>query len=131
MCKQCSPISDAQTDAASDQCLYCLSLIQQFMLYINRKVNEFKFWDTSGNLFIYPNIYDNTVTACASAKPRLAYASTQSDPGFALPKYGPRLAKKVPSNTLRFIPSCACAKCHPGLCSPLIHYVVSNDYISV
>ena len=26
--------------------------------------------------------------------------------------------------------SCACAKCHPGLCSPFIHSVVSNDSVS-
>ena len=29
----------------------------------------------------------------------------------------------------QFQMSCACAKYHPGLCSPLIHFVVSNDSV--
>ena len=30
----------------------------------------------------------------------------------------------------RFRSSCACTKYHPGLCSPFIHSVVSNDSVS-
>ena len=41
--------------------------------------------------------------------------------------------EKVTSNTrkmCRFSTFCACAKCHPGLCSPFIHSVISNDSVS-
>ena len=44
--------------------------------------------------------------------------------------YGSRQAKRVPSNKLkinRFRSSFACAKYHPGLCSPFTHSVVSNE----
>ena len=30
----------------------------------------------------------------------------------------------------RFRSSCACAKYHPGLCSPFIHSVVSNESVN-
>ena len=33
-------------------------------------------------------------------------------------------------NTRRFRSSCACAKYHPGLCSPFIHSVLSKEYVS-
>ena len=33
--------------------------------------------------------------------------------------------------TCRFRSSCACAKYHLGLCSPVIHSVVSDDSVSV
>ena len=42
-------------------------------------------------------------------------------------------AKKMSSNMYkmcRFRSSCACTKCHPGLCFPFIHSVVSNDFVN-
>ena len=47
--------------------------------------------------------------------------------------FGPRQAKKLPSNMRemrRFKSSYACAKYHPVLWSPFIHSVVTNDSIS-
>ena len=47
--------------------------------------------------------------------------------------HGPRKAEQVPSNMRklrRFRSSCACAKYQPGLCSPFIHSIVSNDSVS-
>ena len=41
--------------------------------------------------------------------------------------------EKLPSNMCkmrRFRSSYACAKYHPGLCSPFIHSVVANDFAS-
>ena len=47
--------------------------------------------------------------------------------------FGPRQRKKMHSNirkVRRFRSSCACAKYHPRLCAPLIHFVVSNASVS-
>ena len=43
-----------------------------------------------------------------------------------IPLNGPRQAKKC-LRTCAFQSPCACAKYHPGLCSPFIHSVVLND----
>ena len=39
-------------------------------------------------------------------------------------------SEKVPSNMRRFRSSCTCTNHHPGLCSPFIHSVVSNNSVS-
>ena len=42
-------------------------------------------------------------------------------------------SENVPSNMRkmrRFRPFYACAKCHPGICSPFIHSKVSNESVS-
>ena len=48
-------------------------------------------------------------------------------------KHTDHISENVPSNTRkmrRLGSSCPCAKYHPGLCSPFMHSVVSNDSVS-
>ena len=42
---------------------------------------------------------------------------------------GPRQAKKSMCKMCGFTSSCPCARSHPGICSPFIHCVLSNDSV--